>query len=495
MIKARWIAGLAAVAAAWGFPAAAQSNSSNSAQNAYAGSVQAVTPVAGVMRLSMDDAIRLGIENNLGVVLARENQKLAHAQKLQIVNYLMPNITLHGETGFHEYNLEAQGFHPASVSDFAALIPPGVHLSLVTKVDVTNGQFNMTQQVFNWAGWDAWRAANADFKAADHNAASSRGLVVLNVGNLYLQAIAAGTQVDMTKALLASDQLAFNQAHEEHLAGIAANLDELRARVAMQQQEQAVLQAEDGFEKAKIALKRAIGIAVDQQIQLTDAAPYADLAPMTIDEARQAAYQNRQDFQTLKLEVRAATLERSATTHQRLPSLSFSGNYGVTGISGGNYHDTFAAIGTLQIPIFQEAKFRGDHDVAEAQVEELQSQLEDLKIKIDQQLRDSLLDMQTASQLVQVSKSSLGLAQQTLEQTTERFQAGVDTNLPVTEAQAQVARAQSEYVQSILQYNEAKLGFARNLGIIDTQYKTYLNGGNPPELHSNQAAEHGPAGQ
>jgi outer membrane protein TolC len=139
-------------------------------------------------------------------------------------------------------------------------------------------------------------------------------------------------------------------------------------------------------------------------------------------------------------------------------------------------------MGTLNIPVFHEAKFRGDADVARAQIEELRSQMNDLTNKIDQQLRDSLLDLQTAQQLVHVSKSNVDLAGTALDQSTQRFKAGVDDNLAVAQAQSTLAQAQSQYVNSVFQYNQAKLGLARNLGIIDTQYKNYIPSGSslPP---------------
>jgi hypothetical protein len=46
-------------------------------------------------------------------------------------------------------------------------------------------------------------------------------------------------------------------------------------------------------------------------------------------------------------------------------------------------------------------------------------------------------------------------------------------------------------VSSVLQLNEARLGLARNLGIVDTQYKMYLQGGTPPEVKSDAAANSG----
>ncbi len=247
-----------------------------------------------------------------------------------------------------------------------------------------------------------------------------------------------------------------------------------------QSQQQALITAQNNFEKDKIALNRQIGLAPGQQIQLTDATPYSDLAALTIEDARQQAYKNRQDYQGLKQQILFAELEQRAIKHERYPSLSFNGNYGVTGVAGRVYHGTFAATGTLNIPIFHEAKFRGDARCSPAQVEELRSQMNDLTSKIDQQLRDSLLDLQSAHELVHVSKSNVDLATTALDQSTQRFKAGVDDNLPVAEAQSTLAQAQAQYVNSVYQYNQAKLGLARNLGIIDTQYKNYIPGGSTP---------------
>jgi len=444
----------------------------SSLENAYLGSVHPLALQPGVMSLTLDEAIRMGIEHNLGLQLAHVKQKNIRAEKLQTINYLAPNISLHAETGVHQYNLMAQGFHEAEAGQFARLAPPGSHAAFpfITKVDVTTAQLDLSQQLFNWAGWDAWRAANAAVKATDYSANSAYGLVVLNVGDLYLEALASGTQVHMARALLRSEAVTLRHSEDEHEAGTVAGLDVLRARVAYQQQQQALLQAQDDFAKAKIALNRAIGLAPEQQIALAEAAPYANLPLMPIDRARLEAYRNRQDYQTLQAEIKTAFYERKAASHQRLPSLSFHGNWGVTGISGGLYHSTFAAVGTLSIPIFQEAKFRGDHDVAEAQLDELRTQMQDLKQKIDEQLRDSMLDVETSSQLMRVAASNLHLANETLNDTTERYVAGVDTNLPVIEAQATVAQAQTRYIRSELQYNEAKLSFARNLGIVDQAF-------------------------
>ena len=95
---------------------------------------------------------------------------------------------------------------------------------------------------------------------------------------------------------------------------------------------------------------------------------------MELNEAKQLAYQSRQDYQGIQARLRAAELERNAAKWERLPTVDFSGNYGVTGVVNGLYHGTFAAIGSLNLPIFHEAKFRGDSEVASANLTDLKMQ-------------------------------------------------------------------------------------------------------------------------
>src|SRR6202011_5873431 len=107
----------------------------------------------------------------------------------------------------------------------------------------------------------------------------------------------------------------------------------------------------------------------------TDTEPYADLALMNIDQAKEIAYRSRQDYQGLQAQIRAAQMERKAAKWERLQTLNFDGNYGVTGVTGGLYHGTLVAAGTLNVPIFQEAKFRGDSGVAAANLTKLMQQM------------------------------------------------------------------------------------------------------------------------
>ena len=102
------------------------------------------------------------------------------------------------------------------------------------------------------------------------------------------------------------------------------------------------------------------------------------------------------------------------------------------------------------------------------------AQLDDLRTHIDEQVRSALLDVAANTKLVEVARSNVELATRALSDETDRVNAGVDDNLPLVTAQAELASAQSNLVQSLYQYNVSKLALARSCGVLEQQYREYL---------------------
>ena len=231
----------------------AQTANQSSAQSPYYGSVTTVQPTDGVKPLSIDEAIAMGIEHNLAMVEAREQEQSVKAQSLQSLQSLLPTVTAQADSGAHQINLAALGFSSSLLGKSAALFPDFNLTSFptVVKVNVTDAMVNYSQTLFSLANIDRYRASKANVVAAYYSKQSSRGLVVLTVGNAYLQTLALGAQVDNAKSLLEADRVLLNQAIAEHQAGTAANLDELRARVQFQTQQQSRHLSGSEFQEGK----------------------------------------------------------------------------------------------------------------------------------------------------------------------------------------------------------------------------------------------------
>ena len=470
----KWILPCALLAGAC---ARAQMSNPSSAQNPFFGSVTARPVSDDPIRLSLDDAVRMGLENNLGLKEAENAEKVVHGEENMALQEFLPTITLTGGTGVFQHDLAALGFGPGVISKFGALFPGGVMpagVSLITRDDLTQGQINFSQTLFSGPVIAGWRAASATVRSFHFAKETARGNVVQDVATAYLRAIAAGSEVDDAAAQEAADKVLADQTHEAHAAGTASNLDELRARVQLQAQQQARIAAENAHEKDLILLKREIGLDPGQKVVLTDAAPYGDLTDETEQEVLATAYKSRQDYQNLQNQVVEFRAVHAAYRSQRLPKLSFNGFWGVDTVNGAGTHGNFVAAGTLSVPIFKEASLRGDEDASAAQLANVQAQLDDLQVRIHQQVRNAMLDVSASQQLVEVAKSNVALATQALADETARVQSGVDDNLPLVRAQATLASAQTNLVESIYQYNVAKLSLARAAGVIELEYREYL---------------------
>ncbi|HEY1766858.1 MAG TPA: TolC family protein [Terracidiphilus sp.] len=471
-----FLASLVALAGA-GTALRAQTQNPSSAADPFWGSITLKPATDVPVRLSLDGAVRLGFQNNLGLKEAENNQLTLTGEKNQALQQFLPAVTLTGDTGYYQHNLVAQGFKPSLLSKFTlffpgGMVPPG--FSTLTRDDLTEAQIHFNQTIFSGPVIAGWKAAGAAERSAYFAMMTARGQVVQDVATTYLRCIADASQVENAKAQVSEAQVLYDHQHQAHLAGTAANLDELRARVELQTQEQAVIAAQNQLDKEMILLKREIGLDPGQTMVLTDPAPYAELAMQTPEEAMAVAYKDRQDYQNLQNQAVEFKAFHAAYRSQRLPTLKFSGFYGTSTVNGDGTRGNFAAFGTLSVPIFREARLRGDEDASLAQMQSVNDQLADLRTHIDQQVRTALLDVGANAQLVDVARSNVDLATRALSDETDRVNAGVDDNLPLVTAQAALAAAQSNLVEGLYQYNISKVLLARACGVLEQQYRNYL---------------------
>jgi outer membrane protein TolC len=298
----------------------------------------------------------------------------------------------------------------------------------------------------------------------------------LSIGYAYLACISDEANIANDEAQVASTKVSLDQANANHEAGTAPQLDVLRARVDYQTQQQSLIRDQNAYEKDKLALARAAGLPLEQKFELADRLPFAPLENIQPDDALKVAYSTRKDLQALAQQVKAAEESHKAAKGERLPNVAFSGDYGDIGPTLGHSHGTFDAVGTATVPLFEEAKLRGDAKQAQAQLNSQKAQLSDLRGQIDADIHDAFLDLNSAARLVEVARSNVLLANQTLSDAQERYSAGVSDNLAVVQAQATVAQADSQYVASLYQHNVAKLSLARAMGVIETRYQEFLGG-------------------
>ena len=383
---------------------------------------------------------------------------------MQRLQSLLPTVNGTFREAAQETNLRAQGL---SIPGFPTIVGPYSYTDVRGTVDWT---------LFSVPSLNNYIAARNIAQASKLSLDDARNLVALSIGYGYLACISDEANIANDQAQVASTKLSLDQAAASHEAGTAPQLDELRARVDYQTQQQALIRDQNAYEKDKLALARAIGLPLEQKFDLVDRLPFAPLEGIPIDEALRVAYATRKDLSAMEHDLKASELSRHAATAERYPRASFSGDYGDIGPTLGHSHGTYDVSGTASVPIYEESRLRGDAQQAQAQLDSPRARLRDRKGQISADIHDAYLDLESAARLVEVARSNVQLATQTLSDAQQRYAAGVDNNLAVVQAQASVAQANNQYVLSLYQHNVAKLSLARAMGVIDTRYQEFLGG-------------------
>jgi outer membrane protein TolC len=429
----------------------------------FQGSVPQGEASAQPVALTLDEAVERGLRANLGVILSGTQTAAARAERLSQLQALLPGVDLSAKETVMQVDLPAEGLR---IPGIATIIGP---------FGFTDLRSSLSWSLIDVASLRNYMAARHNFSAAQLSAQDARELVVLVVGNAYLLVLADQSRVASIEAQTATAKISLDQASARHQAGTAPLLDELRARVDFQSLQQQLIAASNTLEKDKLALKRVIGLPLEQSFTLTDKVPYAAFDGIDVEKAIREAHANRKDLAAMVEQEKAADEQRKAATAARLPTLTFNGDYGDIGPTLSHSHGTGDATGNFSVPLFDEFALRGQAKQAQAQLDAAQAKLSDKNAQIDADVRDALLDIAAAEKLVEVAKSSVELANEALSEAQLRYANGVSDNLAVSQAQQSVAQANDQYVTSLYRHNLAKLSLARALGQ-GQNYKNYLGG-------------------
>jgi outer membrane protein TolC len=435
--------------------------------SSFAGSVPGKL-VPGVLALSLREAIDRGLKQNLGLLLSNADIRSARGQRWEQLSALLPHVTATPYVAESRVNIDELGF---------AGLASQLHLpSSVVLYSYFDARANVTQTLFDWKSINATRAASQSLKSADYTFKDARDLVVLAVGYTYLQAIADEARVETAEAQVKTAKALYDQAADQVNAGTSADIDGLRTKVEFQTRQQQLIQAKNNFAIQKLTVARVIGLAPGQEFEFTDKSPYQPFEDITVDEALKRAYASRSDYQAAMTDVRAAEFSRKAALGGYLPSLSVNADYGL----GGSHPSTATPVGdvrgTLTIPIFQGGSVHGDVLQADAKLEQSRERLDNLRAQIDSDVRAALLNLQSSADQVNVARSNIDLAEQTLVQSRDRFGAGVTDTVEVVQSEEAVASAHEQYISSLYSYNYAKISLARALGVAEQGVKDYFKG-------------------
>jgi len=485
--------------------------------------VQQPASVANGTPVSMEEAVRMALENNLGI----QGQRLDP----QIQSYAVARANA--------------VYAPALISSFTrsnSTAPPTDFLS-ASALTVTNGNLFSSaglQQALRWGGGSYQVTFDGSRGTSDQPNNPFPTSLRSNVNSIFNQPLLRNFKIDSNRANLlqtrnnltiadlqlqqritqtgrnvraayygllgaiqgltvaqesldvARTTLKNNQTRVE--VGTMAAIDITSAEAEVASNEEAVIVAESQIQTAQDQL-RALVLNPSQPgfwnttFQPTDV---ATLSPHAIDveAAVKNALDNRTDIQQFKKQMANTDVSVKLAQNQRLPDVNLQGRYGVTGVGGlrNQYNvdpDTnlqtltgtsAVGFGSVLRDVFGN-DFRSwsvalnvsyplgqsvaDAALAQSKLQQRQEtvNLTELELGITNQVRDAARRVSTNLKRVEATTKAREFAQKRLDAENKRFNVGLSTTFELTQAQRDLSRARSSELSAIIDYNQSLVDF------------------------------------
>jgi len=404
-------------------------------------------------RLTLQDAIQKALQANLNVLVAGTHVSEDEGSRERSLSALLPRADAQVYANYQNRSLRAFG-----------ISVPGLPLPSVVG-PFSNYDFRVyaQQNVVDLAGYRALKASQHALDADKLSEQDARDLIVRAVAGLYLNAQSAQARVEAAQSRVTDSTRLLKLAKDKHDAGTATGVDVLRAQVQLANDQQALLEARNDVKQSLLVLARNLGMDPGTPFELAEPLQFHPLAQSAPEGLLPAALTARADYLSLDRQRQSLLDQQRANRARFYPKLSVNGNIGELGRSIGGVDTTGLIQGQIDFTIFDRDR-EGEAQQIAGRIKRVEDQIDDLSRGVDEDIREALLNLDSAAQQVSVAADGQDLAERELQMAQDRFQAGTANNVEVVTAQDELARAQQNYILAVSSHVDAKFALARALG-------------------------------
>jgi hydrophobic/amphiphilic exporter-1 (mainly G- bacteria), HAE1 family len=471
------------------------------------------------LRLTVDDAVRMALDNNVDLAADRLDPQIRDAQVAAANGVFKPSFT-------------------SSVGRNNQLAPPASLLSPIpTRTDVVTSSFGFTQRL-PWfgtsysVGWDTSHTNSDSFlnsynplirsglsfnasqpllrdlktdssrlqlaisqtnrKMADTRLQESVVHTTASVKTAYWNLVSARANVDARKSAVAlAEELArVNKAKVD--VGQSPPLDLLSAQAEVAANQEQLIVAETAVRQAEDRLRLLIFDATRRDVwnvplDTTDAPPVS-VAALDVESAVTRALSERTDLRQLRDSVSTANIAERLAGNQKLPDVRANASYQASGLGGTEVLRTGGFPGTIVGPgavtpfgSVLDQLFRSNYptwsfglsvsypiggSVAEAnhararlEVSQAAQRVKSAEARAIQQVRDAAWKVDMNAKRLDTTQAARALAEQRLSAEQKRYEVGMSTSFLVIQAQRDLAQAKQNELSAILSYDLSLVDF------------------------------------
>lgn len=377
--------------------------------------------------LTPDDAISIGLENNLGIQAAKMQTEVANLQVFRGNAGMQPKIDWNTNFGGAFNNIIQKLSNGTETNRFAQSLTPTSNV------------------VFSWTLYDG-RRMYAIYDRLKNQGQLSQLQTQLKIENTVADILGSYYQVMLQKQLVKYLETIIKQ-YEERLKitenrwefGKGSKIDFLQSKNDLNAQVVLLNNAKNALRNAKVALNQLLARNLEQEFDVLDTINL--VYNPNLDELKTAAKANNKNLQIVRKSIDINRISEQEVTALKKPRITLNSNYGYSlsksnaGLFLLNQNLGLSAGVGMSWNIFNGSITRKQIQTARMNTEITQKQQLDLQSQIDAGLVQAFNQYQTDKQNLTLEEDNNKLAEENLKIALEKFRLGGSTILDIIEAQ------------------------------------------------------------
>ena len=435
---------------------------------------QTATPVSGEpLRLTLDEAIRMGLERNPGVAASVAASDAAAAQVMKAKANQYPTLDLSGNwvhsNTLPEFTTGAPTYYRTSMPNTPA-VPAHYHLFAFPSIEMSNtreGDIYGVKVEAKYALYTANRIKNG-IKVAELNRQSqdlaveqAKNELVFNITQAYNGVLVAQEMVRVTDEAYNTASGHYRQVKALYNEGMVSSQDTLRVETELASIHSQQVQAKNGVEMAKIGLKNYLNLDLDTPLEVVGTLTETNEQLPVAEDLYAQAIKNRPETRTMALREQMASTMVEVARASAYPTVGLFANYSFDRgqeMPPNNtiWRDGYQAGAAVSVPLFDGRATEAQVAEAEANLRQVKEGKRMLELGVRTQVSQSVLAMRAARELIEADKAAVKSAEKNYQVARERYAVGLSSNLEVMDAQSQLLAARAQYASALADYGNAK---------------------------------------
>jgi len=402
--------------------------------------------------LDIDAAIKLALENNPNVKIARMEVNKSEEKFRETVSGYYPKI-------------DASAQYQRYINKPVIFLPPGSPFGPTLEIgsdNSYNAAVSLSMPIFSLSLIEGTKTASLGIDIARVNLRNTEIKTVASVKKSFLGVLLAREYKIVMQQSLENAQDNLENIRKLNAQGLMSDYDLLRAEVQVENLKPIVLQAENNYKLALDGLKVTIGLDASKNIDVTGELYYDENYVLPdYNAVLEEVMKNNPQLELLNKQVEISQKSVSFQKAAYFPSLAAFSNYQYqTQSNDFKFQDykwikTFLVGLQVQLPIFNGFKTNALVEQAEISLNQAIEQKEGYLKAIKTQISSVIYNISQAVKRIEAQSRTVEQAQKGYEIAKTRLENGLSTQLEVNDAELALRQAKLNRLQAVYDFHSA----------------------------------------